>query len=319
MAVYTPVTATDLATFLLAYDLGTATSFKGIAEGVENSNFLVETTRGRFFLTLFEKRVDAGDLPWFLSLMTHVAQKGLPVPQPIADRRGVVLQTLNGRPACLIEFLSGVSVTEPTPAQCHAVGAALGNLHRAVGDFAPERRNGLGPEAWAPLAEKCGNGLEEIDKSLPTLVNTALASVAHWPQGLPRSAIHADLFPDNVLLNGDEVTGLIDFYFACTDLCAYDYAVTHGAWCFSASGDVHFPARAAAMAAGYAQTNSLSSDEMCALPRLGQGSALRFTLTRAFDYINTPAGALVTRKDPMAFARRMDWYAHATPEMVGGA
>lgn len=319
MAVYTPVSATDLAMFLMSYDVGTATSFKGIAEGVENSNFLVETTRGRFFLTLFEKRVDAGDLPWFLSLMTHVAEKHLPVPRPIADRDCAVLQTLNGRPACLIEFLTGVSVSEPTPAQCHAVGAALGSLHRAVADFAEERPNGLGPDAWAPLSDRCGDGLAEIDPELPALVADALAAVADWPRHLPRCAIHADLFPDNVLLGGDTVTGLIDFYFACTDLRAYDYAVTHAAWCFSAVGGMHYPERAAALADGYAQTNRLDPDEILALPRLGQGAALRFTLTRAFDYINTPPGALVTRKDPMAFARRMDWYARATPEMVLGA
>ena len=319
MAVYTPVSATDLAMFLMSYDVGTATSFKGIAEGVENSNFLVETTRGRFFLTLFEKRVDAGDLPWFLSLMTHVAEKGLPVPRPIADRDGFVLQALNGRPACLIEFLTGVSVTEPSPAQCHAVGAALGSLHRAVVDFAPTRPNGLGPGAWAPLAARCGEGLAVIDPDLPTLVKDALAAAENWPRHLPSSAIHADLFPDNVLLNDDAVTGLIDFYFACTDLRAYDYAVTHAAWCFSAVGGVHYPDRAAALASGYAETKALDADEVLALPRLGQGAALRFTLTRAFDYINTPAGALVTRKDPMAFARRMDWYARATPDMMLGA
>jgi homoserine kinase type II len=318
VAVYTQVSAADLAGFLEDYDLGQPTSFKGIAEGVENSNFLVETTKGRFFLTLYEKRVDAGDLPWFLALMTHLAGKGLPVPRPIPDRKGTALQTLNGRPACLIDFLAGVSVTEPSPAECHAVGRALGKMHRAGADFTAVRENALGPASWAPLAARCEGRLGEIDASLPGLVAAGVAAIADWPQGLPRGTIHADLFCDNVLMLDGRVTGLIDFYFACTDTIAYDYAVTHGAWCFSADGTVHHADRAAALAAGYAETHGLSADETAALPRLGEGAALRFTLTRAYDWLNTPAGAMVTKKDPMAFARRLAWYAAASTDALLG-
>lgn len=318
MAVYTQVSAADLAGFLAPYDVGVPTSFKGIAEGVENSNYLVETTRGRFFLTLYEKRVEAAELPWFLALMTHLAGKGLPVPRPIPDRDGVALQTLNGRPACLIEFLSGVSVTEPSAAECHAVGRALGELHRAGRDFSQVRENALGPASWAPLAARCDGRLGEIDAGLPALVDAGVAATAGWPQGLARGTIHADLFCDNVLMLGGRVTGLIDFYFACTDLLAYDYAVTHSAWCFSADGRVHHADRARALAAGYADTHGLSEAELAALPRLGEGAALRFTLTRAYDWLNTPAGAMVTKKDPMAFGRRLAWYAAATPGDVLG-
>ncbi len=318
MAVYTPVTAADLDAFLIRYDIGSATSCKGIAEGVENSNFLVETTRGRFFLTLYEKRVDAADLPWFLALMGHLAARGLPVPRPIPDRGGTALQTLNGRPACIIEFLTGVSVTEPSPDECREVGSALGRLHVAARDFTAVRANSLGPAAWPPLAARCDGRLGEIDPALPGLVEAGLAATADWPQGLPTGAIHADLFCDNVLLLGGKVTGLIDFYFACTDTIAYDYAVTHAAWCFDADGRRHHTDRAAALAAGYAGAAGLGAAEIAALPRLGQGAALRFTLTRAYDWLNTPAGALVTRKDPMAFGRRLDWYAAATPDMVLG-
>jgi homoserine kinase type II len=318
MAVYTPVSAADLGGFLQRYDIGTATSFKGIAEGVENTNFLLETTAGRFILTLYEKRVEAGDLPWFLALMAHLAGKGLPVPRPITDRTGTALQTLNGRPACIIEFVTGVSVTEPSPAQCHAVGRALGRMHAAVADFTAPRPNALGPESWSGLAARCGPRLAEIDPALPALVAAGLDATAAWPAPLRSATIHADLFTDNVLISGDSVTGLIDFYFACTDLLAYDYAVTHAAWCFSAAGDVHHAERAAALAAGYAETHGLAADEIAALPLIGQGAALRFTLTRAFDWINTPADALVTRKDPRAFARRLAWYAQATPDAVLG-
>lgn len=318
MAVYTPVSAAELAGFLARYDLGEAISFKGIAEGVENSNFLVETTRGRHFLTLYERRVAAAELPWFLALMAHLADAGLPVPRPIPDRQGQALQWLNGRPACLIEYLSGVSVTEPTAGQARAVGAALGRLHTAARAFTAPRANALGPAAWPGLAASCDGRLAEIDAALPALVAAGLAATAAWPAGLPHGTIHADLFCDNVLMLGDAVTGLIDFYFACTDCLAYDYAITHAAWCFAGDGRGHHPVLAAALAAGYAQTRGLDAAEMAALPLLGQGAALRFTLTRAFDWLNTPAGALVTRKDPMAFARRLAWYATASPAQVLG-
>ena len=318
MAVYTQVTAGDLAGFLVRYDLGHATSFKGIAEGVSNSNFLVDTTTGRYFLTLFERNIDAGDLPWFLALMTHLADKGLPVPRPVIDREGVALQTLNGKPACLITFLAGVSITEPTPAECHAVGTALGQLHTAGADFSLRRANSMGPAAWPGIAARCGDRLGEIDAALPALVGAGLAASRNWPVDLPAGTIHADLFPDNVLLDGNSVAGMIDFYFACTDLRAYDFAVTHAAWCFSIDGSVHHADRAAALAAGYAQSHGLGSDEISALPRLGEGAALRFVLTRAVDWLHTPPGAMVTRKDPMAFARRQAWYASARPDAVLG-
>jgi homoserine kinase type II len=318
MAVYTPVSADDLAAFLAGYDVGAAVSFKGIAEGVENSNFLLETTRGRFILTLYEKRVEAGDLPWFLALMGHLAAKGLPVPGPVADARGQVLQVLNGRPACLIEFLPGVSATEAAPDAAREVGAALGQMHRALADFTAPRPNALGPASWPPLAARCAGRLGEIDAGLPDAVARGLDAAADWPAELPQSTIHADLFPDNVLMLDGRVTGLIDFYFACTDARAYDVAVTHAAWCFSADGRQFFPERAAGLMAGYLAEVDLTPAERAAMPQLAAGAALRFTLTRAFDWLNTPADALVTRKDPMAFARRLTWYLDATPEMMGG-
>ena len=319
MAVYTTVDAAALAAFLTRYDVGTALSYKGIAEGVENSNYFVETTRERFILTLYEKRVDAADLPWFLALKTHCADKGLPVPRPITDRSGVALQTLNGRPACLIEFVPGVSVAEASDAETHAAGAALGALHRATADFAPERANTLGPPGWARLARDCAGALDAIEPGLQTLVDEQLAACTQgWPAHLDRCAIHADLFCDNVLLLDAQVTGIIDFYFACTDIRAYDFAVTHAAWTFSADGHNFHPSRAAALTTGYRAAHPLSDAEVAALPILCRGAALRFLLTRAFDWLNTPADALVTRKDPLAFARRLRWYAAATTEAILG-
>ncbi len=309
MAVYTAVSAEELGAFLERYDLGMLVSAKGIAEGVENSNYLVETTGGRFILTLYEKRVAEADLPYFLGLMRHVADKGLPVPHPIRDRDGEALQTLNGRRACLIEFLPGLSLSEPEPTHCRAVGEVLGRMHGALADFAGFRANTLGPADWRRLADACAGRWGEIDPSLEALVGEELAFLdGAWPKGLPVSAIHADLFPDNVLMRGDRVAGLIDFYFACNDIRAYDLAVTHGSWCFSGDGETFFADRSEALMAGYEAGHGLSGDERAAFPVLCRGASLRFLLTRAYDWINTPAGALVTRKDPMAYARRLARY-----------
>ncbi|MDR6787863.1 homoserine kinase type II [Sphingomonas sp. BE138] len=314
MAVYTHVSAESLADFLRRYDAGELISVKGIAEGVENSNYLVDTSTARFILTLYEKRVAAGDLPFFMALLDHLAARGLAVPPAIPDRDGGVIQTLAGRPACLIRFLPGVSVSHPTPAQAQAAARAMGEMHAALADFAPTRANSMGIATWRPLLERCGRDLDTIRPGLFDRVDAALARVeAAWPTGLPVSAIHADLFPDNVLMHGDEVTGLIDFYFACTDLRAYDLAVMHSAWTFDARGEHPDAAVGAGLLAGYAETFALSAAERAALPLLAEGACIRFLLSRAWDWLHTPADALVMRKDPLAYLRRLDWYA-AHPE-----
>ena len=309
MAVYTPVPAEALEAFLRAYDVGILLSAKGIAEGVQNSNFLIETSGGRYFLTLYETAVAAHDLPYFLALTAHLADHGLPVPRPIPDRSGTVLQTLEGRPACLIEFLSGISLTEPTPAHCHAAGAALGRLHKASADFAPVRDNDLGPAGWQRLFLACTDHFDDIAAGLGDEVESDLNDViAHWPDHLTRATIHADLFPDNVLMQGTKITGLIDFYFACTEIRAYDLAVLHTAWAFTADGAYHSTERAEALNAGYRETHGLTDAEAAAMPILCRGACLRFLLTRAYDWIHTPADALVTRKDPLAYLRRLQHY-----------
>jgi homoserine kinase type II len=320
MAVYTHVSAEALEALLARYDVGRLESAKGIAEGVENSNYLVDTTDGRFILTLYEKRVDAGDLPFFLALLDHLADRGLPVPRAIRDRQGVQVQEVCGRPACLIEFLHGVSVSHPTPAQAHAAGGALGRMHAALADFTLERPNSLGRSDWAVLAARCGDDLDAIMPGLGRRVTEELAFLdAQWPRTLPRSVIHADLFPDNMLMRGDAVGGIIDFYFACTEVRAWDVAVTHAAWCFEADGTGYHPDLGAALIAGYDAAFGLSEAERAAFAILARGASLRFLLTRAFDWINTPADALVTRKDPVAFLRRLDFYASATQAEVLGA
>lgn len=319
MAVYTHIAAERIANLLARYDVGALVSAKGIAEGVENSNYLVETDRARFILTIYEKRVDARDLPFFLAMLDHLAGAGQPVPPAVADRDGNKIQDVDGKPACLIAFLPGVSPGEPSIEQARAAGAALAGLHRSLADFPDQRPNPLSLEGWRRLADQCGNSLGRIDRGLGALVAEELAEIdAHWPEALPRSAIHGDLFPDNVLMLGDRVTGIIDFYFACTDIRAYDLAVTHSAWCFSPNGREYRADHGKALIDGYQTALALAPEERSALSLLARGASLRFLLTRAWDWLNTPADALVTRKDPLAFRRRLDFYRQAGPELFAG-
>ncbi len=310
MAVYTQVPAEAMQALLTRFEVGSLVSAKGIAEGVENSNYLVETTGGRFILTLYEKRVDEADLPFFIALLDHLADAGLPVPRALRDGRGGQVQRVAGRPACLIEFLPGVSVGHPTVAQARAAGEALGTMHGALAGFSGERPNALGPAGWHALAARCGRDLDRIRPGLAARVAEELDHLdRHWPADLARSVIHADLFPDNVLMLGDRVAGIIDFYFACTEIRAWDLAVAHGAWSFPADGARHDAAVGDALVAGYEARFGLTPGERAAFPTLCRGSALRFMLTRAWDWLNTPADAMVTRKDPLAYLRRLEFYA----------
>jgi homoserine kinase type II len=318
MAVYTQVSAEALADFLARYDCGALVSAKGIAEGVENTNYLVDTTTGRFILTLYEKRVAAEDLPFFMALLEHLAAKGLNVPPAIRDRDNVAIQQLEGRPACLITFLSGVSVSHPTPAQAEAAGRAMAEMHAAVADFTPTRANSMGVASWRPLFERCGRSLDRIAPGLHDDLDRALDAVTgDWPDvGFDRIAIHADLFPDNVLMLGDTVSGLIDFYFACTDLRVYDLAIMHSAWSFDATGATYHADIGDALIRGYESRHPLQPHERAAFDRLAAGACIRFALSRAWDWLNTPADALVTRKDPLAYMRRL---AHYAPDLAGAA
>jgi homoserine kinase type II len=310
LAVYTHLGPEQVSLFLSQYDVGDLIALKGIAEGVENSNYYLETTKNRFILTLYENRVDPADLPFFYALLKHLHEAGCKVPRFIADRDGRWLQEIAGRPACLIEFLHGVSVTQPNRLQAEATGAALGQMHAALADFQPQRPNSLGISVWRSLARQCTtSGLENIYQGLAQRIEAECDFLElHWPKDLPMGAIHADLFPDNVLMLGNQVTGLIDFYFACTDFCGFDLAVTHSAWCFAPDGSTFHPDLSAALLAGYNRHFAIDVPTRDALPLFLRGACLRFLLTRCYDWINTPANALVTRKDPLAFLRRLDFY-----------
>lgn len=310
MAVYTEVTDEALAGFLDEYDIGAAVAFRGIAEGVENSNFSLRTTGGDYILTLYEKRVDPAELPWFLGLMAHLAGRGITCPQPVRGRDGNPLRRLAGRHAAITTFLPGVWPRRVRPEHCAPLGRALAELHLAGEGYGATRANALGPAGWGPLLARAhdsiaATGADPATVALCAELDGVLAAIlAGWPRGLPVGHIHADLFPDNVFFLDGQLSGLIDFYFAATDILAYDVAVCLNAWCFEPDYQFNVT-KARALLAAYAAVRPLSDAERDALPVLCRGAAMRFALTRLFDWVNTPPGAMVTRKDPMEYIRRL--------------
>jgi homoserine kinase type II len=317
LAVYTELDAETLSSLIAAYDVGTLVSAKGIAEGISNSNWVIETeapgagTR-RYILTMYERRIDTADLPFFLGLLDHLAARGCAVPATIHDSAGARWREHEGKAVALIEFLPGVSPSQPSAPQAHSVGEALARVHLAARDFPLARPDPLDPQANQATLEGCGpERLAAIAAELAESIPLGRALAARWPADLPASIIHSDLFPDNVLMLGDRVTGLIDFYFACNGLMAYDLAVTHAAWCFDRTG-AHFDAELGqALLRGYQSLRPLEAAERSALPLLAQGACLRFVASRAEDWLEAPAGVRVMRKDPMEFFRRWQFYREA--------
>jgi homoserine kinase type II len=324
MAVYTHLGAEDLAALIRHYDVGDLVSAKGIAEGVSNSNWLIETTgkgrrNRRFILTMYERRIELSDLPYFLGLLDHLSAKGCPVPRTIHDKEGNAFRFVDAgsdpdereKAVALIEFLPGVSIDHPTPAQALSVGMALAQSHLAVADFKPTRFNDMGLAQWNAAIESCGEaGLASIHPDVAAFADTELQCLSQeWPEGLPHGAAHCDLFPDNVLMLGDEVSGLIDFYFAATEFFAYDLAVTHAAWSFEPGGADFREDVGSALLEGYESVRPLSRYEREALPTLARGACMRFVMSRAEDWLTTPDDALVAKKDPMEFVKRSRFYA----------
>lgn len=309
MAVYTEVGDEDLEGFVAEYDIGAALSFKGIAEGVENSNYLLNTETGSYILTLYERRVRAADLPFFLALMEHLAARGISCPLPLHGKDGRALRNLCGRPAAIITFLSGMSARRIGLEHCAQLGEGLARMHLAGADFTLTRKNDLSVAGWRPLFDSCANRANEVSPRLDDIIRRELDYLeANWPKDLPQGVIHADLFPDNVFFLGDRLSGVIDFYFACTDLLAYDVAVCLNAWCFEPDGAFN-ATKARLLLSNYRRARAITSAEMAALPLLARGAALRFLLTRLYDWLNTPAGALVKRKDPLEYLRKLRFHA----------
>ena len=308
MAVYTDISENELAAFLANYSIGELLSYKGIAEGVENSNFLLHSASGAYILTLYEKRVSRDDLPFFLGLMQHLSDKGIRCPLPVRRGDGHIIGELAGRPAALVTFLEGMWMRRPTVEHCREVGKALAGMHLAGSDFTLIRQNALSVSGWRPLWEKARGRADEVEAGLMVETEAELAFLErNWPADLPQGVIHADLFPDNVFFLGKRLSGLIDFYFACTDLLAYDVAVCLNAWCFEKDNSFNLT-KGMALLGGYNSVRPLSRQEAEALPVLARGAALRFMLTRLYDWLNTPAGSLVVKKDPLEYLRRMRFH-----------
>ncbi len=308
MAVYTDVSADDLARFISQYDIGELLSYKGIAEGVENSNFLVHTSAGNFILTLYEKRVAEGDLPFFLGLMEHLAARGLTCPQPVKNRQGGMLGVVAGRPAAIVTFLDGLWIRRPNAGHCAAVGEALARLHIAGADFPIERPNALSVDSWRPLFEHAGARGDSVRPGLCDEIVKELDSLERsWPRDLPQGVIHADLFPDNVFFLGDRLSGLIDFYFACNDTLSYDVAICLNAWCFEPDHSYNVT-KGRALLKAYDGVRAMSDDEYAALPVLARGASMRFLLTRLVDWLAVPEGALVKPKDPLEYFRKLRFH-----------
>lgn len=308
MAVYTDVSDEELTEFLARYDAGSLVSVKGIAEGIENSNYLLTTAKGSFILTLYEKRVSADDLPFFLGLMQHLAEQNLPCPTPIRDRSGQALQQLAGRPAALISYLDGYSLRRPRVEHCAQTGNALAELHLAGTSFQLRRENALSIAGWRHLVSEATGRADELADGFAQEITEEFAYLErYWPTGLPAGVIHADLFPDNVFFLNDRISGLIDFYFACNDLFAYDLAICLNAWCFEQPNAINVT-KARALLRGYNEKRPLAEAEIQALPILARGSALRFLLTRLYDWFHTEEGALVKPKDPLEYRRKLRFH-----------
>lgn len=312
MAVYTEVSDEDLRAFMAAYDLGEVISFKGIAEGVENSNYMLQTDRSNFILTLYEKRVDPADLPFFLGLMEHLSENGISCPTPIHGRDGEPLRDLCGRPAVIVTFLHGLWPRRIWPNHCRELGSAIAKMHLAAADFRLTRPNALSVGGWRPLFEKSADRANEVRDGLAEDIAAELDLLeARWPGDLPTGVIHADLFPDNVFFRGDDLSGLIDFYFACNDFFAYDLAICLNAWCFEPDDSFNIT-KARKLLNAYRKVRPFSEAELEALPLLARGSALRFLLTRLYDWLHHPEGALVKPKNPAEYDKKLRFHQQVT-------
>ncbi len=318
MAVYTDVSDDDLAGFVARYDIGAPIAFKGIAEGVSNSNFFLQTTKDRYILTVYEARAPREDLPFFIGIMDHMAQHGFACPKPIRMRDGGALADIAGKPAALVSYLDGISIKKPTAAHCRAAGRAMALMHRAADGFAMQRPNPLSVSGWQPLADAAGARADTISPGLSQRMAQELAiHQASWPQGLPGGVIHADFFPDNVFFIGNECSGVIDFYFAANDAFAYDLAIGLNAWCFESDASFNLT-KGQALIGGYEEVRRLTEVEVAALPQLARGAALRFLLTRTVDLLDVPPGALVRPHDPIPYDRRLSFHRQATTAAAFG-
>ncbi len=316
MAVYTHLENDDIATLLDAYEVGELRFAVGITQGVENSNFLLEVDGAsgvtKYILTVYEKRVDANDLPFFMGLMKHLHANGVPCPLPVTRSDGEVIGTIKGKPAALITFLEGRSRSAIRNSMVAELGRGMAELHKAGASFEMARANNLSVEGWQALYAQLAGQLNDVAPALDALIDDELAYLKqHWPDDVPQGVIHADLFPDNVFFTGEKLSGIIDFYFACTDAYVYDIAICLNCWCFETGGEFNLT-KAKLLLNHYSKVRPLSDAERAALPIMARGAALRFLLTRAFDWVHHQPDAQVRPKDPMEYVKKLQFHQQVT-------
>jgi len=311
MAVYTKLSADELKDFFFKYDLGKLINHKEIKEGIENTNYFTQTENGKFILTLYEKRVDEKDLPFFISLMKNLFDKNFPCPNPIINKNGNYISEIKNKKAAVISFLNGTAKKILNPNECYQVGIYAAKLHSITKDLTGKRKNKLSVNSWKEIYKKIRNDCSKIHKNLPKIIEKNLTEIENnWPKNIPSGIIHADLFPDNIFFNGNKLSGIIDYYFSCYDYYAFEIAICLNALCFEGQNqNLSFNVtKAKKFIDGYSSIRSLTEEEKKSLKVLCQGAAIRFLLTRVFDYLNLTEGAIVKIKDPVEYLKRLEFH-----------
>ena len=311
MAVYTKLSDNNLKDFFLKYDLGKLLSYKGIQEGIENTNYFIETDKGKFILTLYEKRIEEKDLPFFMGLMKNLFEANFPSPEPIINKNGNYITEIAEKKAAVVSFLDGTAKKNLSPNNCREVGIQTAKLHLITKNLAGRRKNKLSINSWRKIYEKVEKDCLKIHPNLSKIITKNLDEIENdWPKNIPLGIIHADLFPDNIFFKGDKLTGIIDFYFSCYDFYAFEIAICLNALCFEGKNEnLSFNVtKAKKFIDGYSSIKEITEEEKKSLKTLCQGAAMRFLLTRVFDYLNLTDGALVKIKDPIEYLKRLEFH-----------
>ena len=311
MAVYTKLSEIELKEFFSKYNLGKLLDYKGIKEGIENTNYFIETETGKFILTLYEKRVEEKDLPFFISLMRNLYDNNFPSPEPIINRNGSYISEILKKKAAIISFIDGNTKKNLSPDECYQVGTYAAKLHQITKKLNIKRENKLSVNSWREIYNKVRKNCTKIDKNLPEIIEKNLNDIEkNWPKNIPSGIIHADLFPDNIFFKKNKLSGIIDYYFACHDFYAFEIAICLNALCFEGSKEnLSFNVtKATKFINGYSSIRKLTDEEKNSLIILCKGAAIRFLLTRVFDYLNLTEGALVKIKDPIEYLKRLEFH-----------
>lgn len=312
MAVYTKISDSEIAALLQNYDIGTIKYLKAIEQGIDNSNYFLTTDVNKYIFTIYEDRIEEGELPFFLGLMQHLSDKNIPCPVPLQNKNGDNLSRINNRPCAIVSFLNGKSTSEITKNHTSELGHYMAKMHIAASDFSMQRENNLALKDWGKIFNQVKSDADKIQKGLSSQIEQELGFLTvNWPKSLYSGVIHADLFPDNVFFENDHLAGIIDFYFACNDFLIYDFAICLNAWCFDSPDNLN-KEKAKAMFDSYNSVRPVSEEELKALPVLARGAAMRFLLTRLHAWFNPAEDALVKPKDPMEYVEKLNFHSKIT-------